>query len=441
MKYVEQIKSVVLLFLVLLSMTLTFVIWNYKPDYKSIEESPVEQVAVGEKKQMSDVLKPYRLLFRQEDQFKGTVSNVAIKDLYTQLARWDAQRITLINNNLTDDKLNEMFRLNDRMTLFFSDVVPLQSFTNVLSFSEKDVPDTSFNRLIIDWSNLSSQNQLQLLFVNTHERTLYRSYVPLVNEGRFRSIVSDSFNYSDYVEVERTNLQSLYVIEDAMESVKYTYSIKEISTDLFKTALFTVPNIVKRTGIDAQSEKYEDATSRMTVDTLSRTLNYVYPAAESLSTIPASSLLLDSFDFLNDHGGITADYRFSSMNPARHVTEYQLYLHGFPVQSSLASTRIITTWGEDRIFRYRRPYFNLDIAMDTTTTELSSGVEIIEYIKRSKDVSFEEVDEIVMGYYIKPNQDPRLYKLEPSWFVITDNVWTRVTQEQERAGGVEYGLE
>lgn len=345
MKYVEQIKSVVLLFFVLLSISLTFMIWNYKPDYPFIEEMPVDQVEIGDKKQLKDVLKPYRLLFRQEDQFKGTVSTSAIDDLFAQFATWDAHEVTLINNNLSDAKLNEMLRLNDRLTLFFTAKVPLQLFESVLPFRDKEVPNTAFDRLILDWSSVSTNNQVQLLFVNTEERTLYRSYVTMANEQKFRmNILEPTSNYNDYVEVERVNLQSFYVVEDSIESIKYTYYIEEIAPDLFKNVLFTDPSIVQRNVESMQFEKYTDDTSLMTVDTQSRVLNYVYPAAESISNIPATRLLRDSFEFLNEHGGITADYRFAFMNQSKHVTEYQLYLQGFPVHSSLTSTHITTTW-------------------------------------------------------------------------------------------------
>ena len=181
MKYVEQLKSFVLLFLVPLSLVLTFTIWTYKPPYKVIEETPVDEVMINEKKQLKDVLKPYRLLFRQSNQFHGTVSTAAIDDLYSQLTTWQAREVSLINSNLSNEKLNEILRLNNRIALFFSEEVPLQVFSSVVSFNESELPDISFDQLILDWGSVSTNNQLQLLFVNTETRTLHRSYVTLPN--------------------------------------------------------------------------------------------------------------------------------------------------------------------------------------------------------------------------------------------------------------------
>lgn len=50
MKYIEHIKSIILLFLVLLSIVLTFSIWTYTPNLQVIEETQVDQLVVGKQK-------------------------------------------------------------------------------------------------------------------------------------------------------------------------------------------------------------------------------------------------------------------------------------------------------------------------------------------------------------------------------------------------------
>ena len=397
---------------------------------------------INEKKELKDVLKPYRLLFRQSNQFYGTVSTAAIDDLYSQLTTWQAREVSLINSNLSNEKLNEILRLNNRIALFFNEEVPLQVFSSVVSFSESELPDISFDQLILDWGSVSTNNQLQLLFVNTETRSLHRSYVTLPNAQQlYTKIVEPGVNYSHYIEVERKQLQSLYVVEDSIEMIQNTYYIDEISPDIFKNVLFADPSIVQRNVESIQSEKYIDDTSFMTVDTQRKVLNYVYPTAESITPIPAAYLLRESFDYINDHGGVTADYRLTSMNISKHVTEYQLYLQGFPVHSSMTSTRISTTWGDNSIFRYRRPYYllDMDIKSEKTLKELPSGSEIITYIQKDEHISFDKIDEVVVGYYLMQNQNLRLFTLEPSWFIIADNVWTRIMPEHIR--GMEDGLE
>ena len=69
LKYIEQVKSVILLLLILLSFTLTFSIWTYSPSFDP-NETPVVDIAIAEKKKLEDVVKPYRLMLSQEDVIK-----------------------------------------------------------------------------------------------------------------------------------------------------------------------------------------------------------------------------------------------------------------------------------------------------------------------------------------------------------------------------------
>ncbi|MER2108779.1 MAG: two-component system activity regulator YycH [Solibacillus sp.] len=439
MKYVEQVKSFVLLFLVLLSVVLTLLIWNYKPDYAFLEEAPVEEIAIGEEKQLKDILKPYRLLFARDGALKGTVSSSAIDSLYQELTTWRAEEFNLINSNLSNDKLNEVLRVDNRMTLFFSEQIPLPLFAGMLEFQEDELPEVSFDRIILDWGSMGAANQLQLLFVNKKERSLYRAYVTLPKRSKFKETVLDSITYYDeYVEIERLGELSMYVAQEPMESIQYTYYIDDISPDLFKNILFTDPSIVQRNVESAQSERYTDGMSLMTVDTQNRILNYVYPAAESITPIPASKLIRDSVNFLNEHGGFTADYRFSAMNASRHAVEYQMYLQGYPVYSHMTTTRITTTWGDNRIFRYRRPYYSLDVDITSVKTvrELPSGEEVVAHIQDNPELDYDAVSELVVGYYLMQNQNLRFYTLEPSWFALINGSWTRIM-----LGGNEDGLE
>lgn len=81
LKYIEHIKSIVLTILVLLSLLLTFSIWSYTPNLQIIEETPVNQISVGTEKEIDDVIKPYRILFHEGENFFGTVTSTEIDEI------------------------------------------------------------------------------------------------------------------------------------------------------------------------------------------------------------------------------------------------------------------------------------------------------------------------------------------------------------------------
>ncbi|WP_042478427.1 YycH family regulatory protein [Bacillus ndiopicus] len=443
MKYIEHIKSVILFLLVILSLVLTFLAWSYKPKYQTIEDIQIEHIALGEPKALNRVVKPYRLLFKDEENFTGTTSTTVIDTLMDEFSSMEANDLTLINHNLADDKLNEMLRAQDRMILFFQADIPMPTFASILPFHDKDnIPETTFNRVVIDWSRLAATDQLQFLFISSNNRTMYRSFVKVNNKTSFqRNIIDRAVQFDSYMEIERTDATSLYVLTNPTEINPYAYLVESISIELLKKILFIDPNIVQRNIESAQSEKYTDDMSLMRLDIQNQSIHYVYPPAESISPIAASILMKDSIDFLNEHGGITADYRFAAMNYQKHVTEYQMFFNGLPVYSDTTLTRISTTWGDNRIFRYRRPYYMLDtpIPADKAAKELASGPRTIDYIQTTLKEDINEVEDLVIGYYLVHDAEADLFTLEPSWFMLTENGWERLTFE--RVGGDEYGLE
>lgn len=436
MKYVEPLKSAFLLLLVILSMILTFSIWSYTPPYQVIEDSQVKQITVGDQKELRQVLKPYRVLVNENESLSGTINDSVIEDLMTTFSNLTASELRFVQSNLTEEKINSMIRTNDRMTLSFSAEVPINTFRSVLEFAQSELPEVSFKSLIIDWSKFNQTRNLQLLFVSEKNRTLYSTEVALSDEhfnATFKEAVRQAVPYE---EIKRDDKLSLYIPVDPIEVVQYTYYIDKISPDKFKQLLFNDPNIVKKSIESVNSAKYTSSMAFMTSDTNTKTLNYVYPTSESIGEIKESILLQDSFDFINDHGGLTGDFRYAYMNARTHITEYQLFLEGLPVFSNVTSTRITTIWGDKQIFRYKRPYYllEMDITSEKSIRTLPSGAEIIQSIP-----DLNEIENIVVGYYLKKNENELLYTLEPCWFTINHGSWTQITTES--LGGSEYGLE
>lgn len=440
MKYIEPVKSVVLFLLVMLSVILTFIIWTYTPDYKIIEQTEGKEILIGSQKRMEDIIRPYKAIYRFDEEFTGTASNGAMKDIMKAFQGWNILDLVPINNNLTANYVNEMIRTNNRMTIFFTGEIPYSAFSSIFQFADKEIPETTFNRMIIDWTNYGNK-ELQIFFISSNNKTLMRSRVSLQNTNPFiRDVIEPAKTYSAFKEFEREGFTSLYMPNDKIESTKYMYTFIEEPLESFKNVLFPNPNIVQRSIESAMTEKYQDGKSRMTVDSNLKSLTYVYPAVESSAIIEPSKLLKDSFEFINEHGGFTADYRYVSKNTNKNQLEYQQYLQGLPVYSDQVISKITTVWGDNVIFRYKRPYYSLvfDIPTEKEIKELPSGVEILEKIQQLNNFVLSDIDDVVVGYYLKQDSTS-IMTLEPCWFVVHNGIATKLTPEL--LGGVVNGLE
>lgn len=439
MKYIEPVKSVVLFLLVGLSVALTFMIWTYTPNYKYIEQTEGKEILIGPHKKVADVIRPYKAIYRFDKEFTGTVSNSAMEDIMKTLEGWNVLDLMPVNNNLTAGSVNEMIRTNNCMTVFFTGEIPYSAFNTIFQFADKELPETTFNRMIIDWST-SNNKELQVFFISGNNESLMRSHVSLENANQFvRNIIEPAKTYGTFTEVEREGFTSLYIANDKIESAKDTYFIEE-KPELFKNVVFPNLKNVRRADESATTEKYHDGISKMVLDSNLKSLTYVNPAAESSIRIEPSKLLKDSFEFINESGGFTDDYRLVSTGTSNNQLEYQLYLHGLPIYSEQTINRITTVWGDNRIFVYKRPYFSFekDIASEREMKELPSGTEVVEKIKMLNNIVLSDVDDIVVGFYLTYDQST-IVTLEPYWFVIRNGVSTRLTPEV--LGGVKNGLE
>lgn len=422
-------------------MALTFFIWTYTPNYELIEQSEVEEVTIGEKKDIATIFKPYKMLYRFNHEWQGTVSATATDELMASLSQWKATNLRLVDTKIPVSKMNEMLREENCFTVFFTGNIPLPMFQSILPFDSRELPEITFNRMMVNWGNYQS-NGLYVYFINTEKNYMYRANVQINNGLHFvETVVEPAKEYAIYKEIERHQALSLYVVDEPVETIKYTYYIDEIKPELFKNVLFADPKIVQRNIDNTESEKYTDSMSLMTVDTVGKTLNYVYPASESNTPILPSKLLLDSFDFINGHGGLTDDYRYVSLNEGTHQIEYLLFLQGAPVISYETMTRITTIWGDYRVFRYKRPYYSLemDITSEKEIKALPSGQEIVHQMIQSGTIDMTQLSEIALGYYLSKAENQNLYTLEPSWFYVQNGSWVRITTEI--LGGVTSGLE
>lgn len=438
MRHIEQVKSVVLLLLVVLSLVLTFLIWTYTPKLQIIEEPEVEQITIGEQKEVKDILKPHRILARNNNDWIGTLDVRPVDLVMGNFSNWKGTELSFVRGNLTDTEMNELLGANGRMTLFFPEEIPVNLFSSILPLSLTESTEMTFDQLIMDFGKVQN-NTMQIYFVSEQNRTLYRTNVT-VSGGQLQLDINEVLQeLIPYAEIKRNSKRSLYVPKERVKLTKYTYYIDEISTDKMKEALFRDPTIVQKTTENADSIKYTDGMYLLTIDKVKKLINYVYPASESIVAIPPSRLLDDSFEFVNGHGGFTDDFRFISMDASKQLVEYQLFKQGYPVFSKITSTRISTTWGEEDMFRYKRPYYELMDIPEQSLQQLPSGVEIIETINQS-NLHLDDIEDIVLGYYLTENEGSNLlYTLEPSWFAVQEGSGVKLTSEM--LGGTGNGLE
>ncbi|WP_177184500.1 YycH family regulatory protein [Psychrobacillus sp. OK032] len=438
MKYIEQVKSVILLLLILLSLTLTFTIWTYSPSY-DLNETPVVDIAIAEKKKLEDVVKPYRLMLSQESSLKGSDNTQITEDVLMWMKNWEIQTVELLNNQASDQQINDYIKTLNRITFFFPAEVPFKIYNNILTFSDYNLPNASFDRLIVEWSENAS-DKMNIYFISTTTKKVYMANIGQADQEDFiRRIKNQTMDLPVYNEIVRENRLSLYVSTSPQTMSSYSYIEEEIAPEKFKNALFTNPSLVRSNPLGVSGREYTDDSALMNVDYLSKRLSYVHPASESDKVGKTDELIQQSLNFINEHSGWTDDYRYSRINNSTKQVSYQLHFQGMPVFSKDPETEINLSWGTNRVYRYIRPYYAIADAQKGREIQLRSGQDIYNLIHALYENKVQSIDDIAIGYNLSRNGQQPLLNLEPSWYYLSNGSWTRVTPEL--LGGGKFGLE
>lgn len=407
-------------------------------------DTPIVDISIAEKKKLEDVIKPYRLLISQENTLNGSATSLDIEAILGLMKSWEIQKVKLINSQASMPQINDYIKTVDRITLFFPAEVPIETYSSFYNFEDYSLPQgASFDRLVIGWNESSSEGT-SIYFINTNKQKIYSASVEKVDREVFLgNIKKQAMNLPIYNEIERAGNLSLYVSTNPETIVSSTYYIEEVAIDKFKNALFNNPGLVRSNPLGTSGQEYTDDNALMNIDFFSKELSYVHPASESENIGNSAVLLQNSVNFVNEHDGWTDDYRYNRINPNRQQISYQLHFLGLPVFSNDTATEITQQWGDNRVYRYKRPYYMLNVGEEPLRArdiELPSGQEMYDFLAASNELKVSSVEELMVGYYLsKDENQPSLLNLEPAWYYLSNGLWIRITPEL--LGGGKFGLE
>ena len=437
LKYIEPIKSIILLLLVLLSITFTFSIWTYSPRLDAIEQSPTVDISIGERKKVQDIIKPYKFLIKYDGSLNGTTEQQQIDTIMKEMNSWKVSQLVPGEKEMNKEQMKAFFEETNQFTLYFQGEVPLPVYDKILPIEDIHLPDFSFDRLVVRWN--PREIAFEVHFINRANGIHYSGKVlPEYTMKSYRNIVLEGENLPVYAEVTTQEPTYLAVPTEPVEMIQSTYYQEELSPTRFRDALFNDPSAVRRSQVDATHEEFGDDHALLVVNTNSKMLNFVHPAAESREPANPSVLLSDVIDSINEHGGWTDSFRYSYMTPKSRYVKFQLYKHGYPVMGEPESmTEIVQYYGENRVFRYIRPYYTLDVPLDDEVM-LPAGTEIANLLLES-ELDFGTVEDITAGYTMRHDTEKRNFVMEPAWFYLMKGKWHPITPDQ--SGGEQIGLE
>jgi regulatory protein YycH of two-component signal transduction system YycFG len=442
MRY-ENIKSVILAVLVFASVILTWNIWTYQPDYETINNHYFYEVEISENRDASSLIKPIKIIFHKENVPYGTVNEKDIDTIMKEMRKWKFYDFHNVSRSFTPKELQKLVNGNNRIDIEFSTQIPLKMYENVLHFEEAKLPNSSFDHIIINDMNTAGSGAT-VYFVSVPNKLVYKSTIASSQLKELKKVyLAKTNHYMEYT-AHKLKTGTVYLPKEKTTMIRYKYIPDFIETEKFKDALFSDPHFVKK-NVNSEGEEYTDGSSLMRVNYTNNMMFYVNPAQEAeLGRISdLNDLLGKSIQFVNQHGGWTDKYRYFDSNLKESKVVYRLFVNGYPVFNENGMSEIQQYWGKDKIYKYERPYFTLDISLpsETVEIELPSGQEALSLLSQRPDFNPDFLKDMEIGYQLMHSpQTPKILILEPVWYYKYGDSWFPLTNKNS-AGGNHSGLE
>lgn len=423
---IENIKTVILILLLILSSLLTWNIWTYQPKYDILEDvKTVQEVSLsGEEKALESIVSPSKVFYHYGNEHYGTVYTGEIEKVMKEIGSWSFDHFEEVSNELGN--LFDFVHKKGNAEIVFPADVPMEIFKSFIDIEDKDALSIRFDRIIID-SNSVTKSHGNVYFVSLDRNHAYKaevtaSFVSNFQEDFYVPAPNNDYFYR-YELIELKDNRNLLVRSNPTKMTSYSYILDQLSTEQFKDALFNDPGFVKR-NITSYGEEYYDESTLMSINFTTNMLLYVNPAQDKGEASTTDRLLSQSIDFVNGHGGWTGNYRYAGIDTFEKTVLFRLYnSYGYPIFSNNGISEIYLIWGETGIIQYMRNNFSIGRNAETAEVNMPSGVEVYNTLVKKEGFQTEYLQDLVLGYKISTDSEGILLHLEPSWYYKYRDQW------------------
>ncbi|WP_026678505.1 YycH family regulatory protein [Fictibacillus gelatini] len=422
----ENIKSVLLTVLILLSLILTWTLWTYKPNYGVLENPrTLKQLEVPDVKTVTDVIQPSQILKHTGDKISGVVGN----------EKFERKAVSQLKNTRFYDPQIKTFDPDDTRDFKNGEYIEMVFPANM----PPDVYSQIFN---LSGNGNYSLDDVDRVYFYTTKTNEIRAW--LVSYPKKQKIVArTSFAYEDFKKaMNEAHLVPFTKFDDARLNNKneevinrrfyfptehvtfasysfYTPPVKDETIERYKKALFKDQMSIKSSSRNSR-EYYTDDKSEM--DIFNNRLTYTNFALDTgegdVNVMDHKSVLFDSVNFVNTHAGWGGSYFLSSLSD--NEATFHLEMKGLPVLSPEMELRLSRENNE--INKYSRSLLKMTELVNKSKKgqSIESAKEVISRLKNEYDLTL--VEDVRIGYEMS-QVNGQVCTLEPKWFIREGDEW------------------
>ncbi|HLR64431.1 MAG TPA: two-component system activity regulator YycH [Pseudogracilibacillus sp.] len=421
----ETVKSFILFILVMISLLLSLLVWNYQPSYETLyDPSYVGEVDVGgSERTKSDLIAPAKILFHFNEETYAFNKASERLSFFKDLQQWNVYDYDEVN-------LEEGISTFRSVEIKFHDAIPLEYVEHIFNIEEElNYSDSLFDTIVLQ---MDDENQsLNVIIPNEKQSKAVTAKVEKMEH--YQQVAELIYEQEQLMQLHAIDLphKTIYVSKEEYKMPRKTLVATELNPELFVNALFRNPSLVTQNRMEAV---FTDGQRGMRILNDGKTLEYTNPIQSSEIEESPMELIDYTISNVNDHKGWTNDFQLSKLEQAEHRVTYRLAYDGYPVYDFYNISEMVMERRSQELYEYDRSLIKLGNTLNSVNVTLMSGEEIEQFLSR-ESIDLSEVRDITIGYYLS-NIDKHSYVLEPSWFILYDDTWRRVTKEENASSAV-----
>lgn len=412
---VETMKSVLLVFLVVSSIALSYLITTYQPDYEIFTRKSGQKTAENkEGTALLNFLTPDSMVkteagAREEPPVKNSITKVAtvnavkdrekLKDILSILAKSESTEAR-VKTASSDDLF--LFNNKEKLTINYS-VTLESSIVKSLLFSEEN-------------SNISVEFDSIVLFKEKPD-TIYlykkddKNYLQITVKEKVYDTVEALFNENKHEFAKYSlNNRFIYLKENTDNLTIDEYSIEEVNLNKLARGVFDKKDNIRVSSNNEMTDGYGILKLQ------GNRIIYTNPSSEDGKEVDATTAVTNALNFLEL--GYNEDVNYQVTTALAGITILQQTYKDSIVFSKDGSAEIIVEDNTNGIYRLTSPRRVSKAYLSSKPLD-ANKIERIEYIVNYlyKNVELQSVGDIVLGYEKSYNKSKNSCSYKPAWYV------------------------
>mgnify|MGYP000729727949 CR=1 FL=1 len=409
----ETVKSVVLGILVLMSLTLSYLIITYQPDYEIFTKRSTQKSVESDKNSLLNFLIPDSVVknyegSREEPIVQNSITKVATvdavknkqvqKNLLSIISDSESTEARVRNRNIEDITTNnvEKIMINYQVTLDSALVKPL-------FFSEEN-------------SNISLEfDTIVLLKERPNMIYLYKkddkNYLQITVKEKVYDTVEAIFNENKH-EYGKYSLNNkfIYVKEKIDNLMIDEYSIEDVNMNKLARGIFDKKDNIRVSSNNEMTDGYGILKPQ------GNRIIYTNPSSEDGKEVDATTAVTNAINFLEL--GYNEDVSYQVTTALEGITILQQTYKDSIVFSKDGSAEITVEDNTNGIYRLTSPRRISKAYLSSKplgTYDIERKEYVINYLY--KHVELQSVDDIVLGYEKSYNKSKNTCSYVPAWYI------------------------